>query len=420
MSYDLRIVSTSEPDTSAVSEFLSKRSANDRFRIDGCLKAGSGNVVVSKEKRGEFVPVFMLDGAFRIEVEDVDDSLVGRVLAPQWLIEINVPSASSQSELRLARSLGVYLSKAFQGAMYDPQEDDVVWPKKRPKHYKTPQGAESISVVNLCWYLPYAKRDRRTARLFVEVAQRHLYECLPRRYGLFEPFQGKVEDGDYGGFYALWDEAAAAPFGDMVHFACSAPCYGGSVSFSDPRDDMPRNVDAAKRVKLQVDIDGRALQDPAWRQATVALFQSLARATGSFYAIAYVETGVEAKGRSLYFTGESETYPLPRHNRWLGIPAVPSWLTWFGRPYADLVQSACESHITSRFEEGFLLRASDEPLGIRALPQNFPEIAVELQAKMSEHSLAGHRANFFGPVVKPTDDRMTDKPADFIPPLDRD
>ena len=419
MSYDLRIVSTREPDTSAVSEFLSKRSASGPFRLDGRLHAGTGNIVVSKEKRGELVPVFTIDGPFHIEPEDVDDSLVDLVLAPQWLVEINVPSASSQAEFRLARSLGVHLSKAFQGATYDPQEDSVVWPKRRPKHYKTPRAADSISVVNLRWYLPYSKRDMRTAMLFVEIAQRHLYECLPRRYGLFEPFQGKVEDGDFSGFYALWEESAAAPYGDTVHFACSAPCYGGSVSFSDPRDDMPRNADAAKMVKLQVDIDGRALEGPAWRDATVSLFQAFARAAGSFYAIAYVESGIETMGRSLYFTGNSETYPLPRHNRWLGLPAVPSWLTWYGRPYAEIVRSGCEGYITSGFEEGFWFRASDEPLGILALPKDYPEIPLELRAKMSEQSLSGRLASIFGVDVKPTDDRMTDRPADFIPPLDR-
>lgn len=419
MSYDLRIITTREPQTPAVSDFLSGRRSGSQYSIDGRLSAGSGNIVVSKVKRGEPVPIFTLDGPFRIETEDIDDPLAGLVLAPQWLVEINVPSASSQAELRLARSLGVQLAKSFQGTVYDPQEDRVVWPKRRPKLYKTPQVAESIDVVNLRWYLPYSKRDSRTARLFVGIAQRHLYECLPRRYGLFEPFQGKVADGDFAGFYALWDEAAAAPYGDSLHFACSAPCYGGSASFSDPRDDMPRNVDAAKIMKLQVNIDGRAMADPAWREATVSLFRTLARVAGSFYAIGYVQSGIEAKGRTLYFTAGSETYPLPRHNRWLGIPAVPTWMTWYGHPYANMVQSACASHITSRFEEGFLLKASDEPLGIRALPKSFPEIATELRAKMSEQSLSGRLASISGPRVKPTDDRLTDRPADFIPPLDQ-
>ena len=418
MSYDLRIITTREPQTRAVSDFLSGRRSGSQYSIDGRLQAGSGNIVVSKEKRGESVPIFTLDGPFRIEIEDVDDPIVGLVLAPQWLIEINIPSASSQAEHRLARSLAVQLAKTFQGAVYDPQEDGVVWPKRRPRLYRTSKEAESIDVVNLHWYLPYSKRKSRTARLLVEIAERHFYECLPRRYGLFEPFQGKVEDGDFSGFYSLWDEAAAAPYGDILHFACSAPCYGGSASFSDPRDDVPENVGAANMVKLQVDIDGRAMADPAWREATVSFFHTLARATGSYYAIGYVESGIKAKGRTLYFTASSERYPLPRHNRWLGIPAVPTWMTWYGHPYAEMVQSACENHVTNRFDEGFLIRMSDEPRGIGSLPKNIPEIPSELRAKLSEQSLSGRLANIFRPNVLPTDDRMTDRPADLIPPLD--
>ena len=418
MSYDLRIVTTREPETIAVTDFLAGRRKGSQFRIDGHLQAASGNVVISKDKRGESVPIFTIDGPMRVETEDVDDQLLGLVLAPQWLVEINIPSASTQAEFRMARSLAIQLAKTFQGAAYDPQEDEVVWPKRRPKLYKTPQVAESIDVVNLRWYLPYSKRDSKTARLFVETARKYFYECLPRRFGLFEPFQGKVEDEDFNGFYALWEEAAAAPYGDMLHFKCSAPCYGGSVSFSDPRDDMPRNIDAAKMVKLQIDIDGRAMTDPARREAAVAFFQALARAAGSFHAIGYVEGGIETKGRTLYFTGNSETYPLPRHNRWLGIPAVPTWLTWYGHPYSEAVLSACDNHITDRFDEGFMIRASEEPLGIRSLPKDTPDIPSELRAKMSEQSLSGRLASIFGAKVKPTDDRMTDRPADVIPPLD--
>ena len=171
-------------------------------------------------------------------------------------------------------------------------------------------------------------------------------------------------------------------------------------------------------VHLQVDIDGRAMADPAWRDAAVSFFSALARAAGAFYAIGYVESGIETKGRTLYFTGSSETYPLPRHSRWLGIPGVPTWLTWYGRPYAEAVQSACESYVTKRFDEGFLIRASDEPRRIGSLPKNTPKIPPELRAKISRQSLSGRLASLLQPKILPSGDHMTDTPADFIPPLD--
>ena len=416
MSYDLRIISTRQPETAAIADFLSTR--RGQFSIEGNLKAGSGNLMVSTDKRGSSVPIFTLDGPFQVEVEDIDDALVGLVLAPQWLTEINITAASSQSELKLARSLGVNLAKLYQGAIYDPQEDTVVWPKRRPKLYKTPQSAESIDVVNLRWYLPYSKRDSETARLFIEIARKYLYECLPRRFGLFEPFQGKVENDDYTGFYLLWQEAAAKPYGDILHFSSAAPCFGGSASFSDPRDDMPRNVGAEKTVTLQVDIDGRSMRDPAWREAVTALFTKVSRKVGSFYAIAYVERGIEAKGRSLYFTGNSESYPLPRHDRWLGLPPVPAWLMWIGHPYTEAVRDSCEGHIAEGYDDGFLIRKSSEPSDIESLATDYPSFPRNLQAKLSEQTLSRQLASLFGANVLPSDDQMMDQPADLIPPLE--
>ncbi|NNC78064.1 MAG: hypothetical protein HKN77_08895 [Woeseiaceae bacterium] len=416
MSYDLRIITTRQPEPVVVSDFLSSRRGH--FLIDGNLEVGSGNLMVSAEKRGASVPIFTLDGPFKVEIEDIDDPLVGLVLAPQWLTEISIPAASTQSELKLARSLGVQLAKSFQGAIYDPQEDSVLWPKRRPKLYKTPQVAESINVIKLRWYLPYSKRDSHTAKLFVEFARKYLYECLPRRFGLFEPFQGKVKDDDYTGFYLLWQEAAAKPYGDILHFSSTAPCYGGSASFSDPRDDMPRNVGAEKVVKLQVDIDGRAMSDPAWRDAVTTLFTNFSRKVGSFYAIGYVERGIETKGRSLYYTGSSESYPLPRHNRWLGLPPVPAWLTWFGHPYNEAVRDSCKKHITEEYDAGFLIRKTTEPSDIETLAPDFPAFPVNLQAKLSEQTLSSEFASIFGANVLPSDDRMTDRAADLILPLE--
>ena len=400
----------------AVSGFISGRRDSDQIVVEGELRVGSGNMALSKRKRGRLSPMFTLDGPFAVETEDVDDSILELVLSPKWLVEINIPSAASQAEFRLARLLGKQLAKLYQGVVHDAQANCVVWPKRRPKLYVTPQNEESIEVLNLCWYLPYSRRDTRTAKLFVDTVRKNLFECLPRRYGLFEPFQGKAEAENYDGFYALWDDAASAPYGDSLHFSSSAPCFGGHVSFSDPRDDVPRNLGAEKMVKVSVDIDGRALVDESWREAAVSLLCSFARVSCSFFAVGYIETGVGVKGRNLYFTGNSQRYPLPRHNRWLGLPSVPVWLTWFGYPYSDLVESADASKITNRFSEGFLWRSSEEALGIDALPEAPPEIPSELQAKLSDLTMSGRLASSSGPSDL-SDDRMFDRPADFIPEL---
>jgi hypothetical protein len=57
-------------------------------------------------------------------------------------------------------------------------------------------------------------------------------------------------------------------------------------------------------------------------------------------------------------------------NRWLGIPPVPAWLTWFGRPYAPLVRDAFARDVRG-YAQG-LARPTNEPVGLAALADRRP------------------------------------------------
>jgi hypothetical protein len=72
---------------------------------------------------------------------------------------------------------------------------------------------------------------------------------------------------------------------------------------------------------------------------------------------------------------------MPRANRWVGLPAAPTWLAWFGRPYADLVRSAVAQHITAETDGALLLRLGPEPMDPDQLAAVFPPLPLPLIAR---------------------------------------
>lgn len=398
MSYDYRITTALAPETAAVRAFLGERLPD--ATIEGAIDPPSGQIFVSVPRRSRQVPVLMLDAPVGLEPEDVEEEVVDFVLAPRWHSTVNVPGDASAADLRLAKALAVFLAKECRGVAFDPQDEVVLWPRKRVKAFSGGASSETIDVVEMEWQMPWARRDRASAETLIGTLRTHCFECLPRRFGLTEPFQGKTEGGDFGPFLDLWDESAADKAGELLHFASTAPCFGGSVCFSDPRDDMrPQWQGAEKRVRVSLSFDGRALTDEVWRNAAVGLFIAIARNLNAFHAIAYVERDLIASRNRLAYTGRSENYPLPGGNRWLGIPPAPAWLTWFGPPYAARVRESCDGHVAGEYPEGFLMRHGEEPAPIDALLDRYPVLPVELLARLSEYTVSRTRANGFNPPL---------------------
>lgn len=395
MSLDFKVYITRKLNHDDITNFLEERS--EQYTLEGDFQEDVGNILVSKIIRSSSVPIFTIDGPFIIDTDDVEEPVIPVLLAPRWLVEISIPASTSKIDTKLAISLGKFIAKNNQGALFDPQLDQVLWPKTRPKLFHATNKAEKISIVVLKWYLPYSKRDVATARLLIRVFEKNLRECLPRKFGLFEPFQGRSENGDNENFYQLWEEAANTPYGDTLFFASTSPCFGGSITFSDPRNDIEKNKGSKNMVRISVELDSRAFQQSNWRDASTSLFISLAQLSGAFYAIGYVERGYEARSNRLWTSADNETYPLPRTTSWLGIPPVPSWLVWFGKPYAEAVRESCEKHITEQYEEGLFIRKTEQPADIDSLSSDYPIVPKELQAKLSKQTLSRQLACIYKP-----------------------
>lgn len=372
MSYDYQVICSRRPDSGIVEELVSTR---DNYCAQGRLSGEESNCLVERASRGKALPAFTLDGPWSVEWEDVDESIAAVVLAPRWLVEVSIPAAAIGKDRSLAKSVAQAIAKKYEGALYDPQEDSVLWPKSRPKSYRAPVEEQRIRLVNLEWFLPFGVPASESAPLLLALLRRYCPEAEPTRFGTFEPLQHKSAPGDDSEFLRVWSEVASAPYGDSFFWKAKSPCFGGSVGYCDPREDH-RPERGERFVRLSVDFDGRALEGEArWCEVVVSLFRQIASEMAAFYAAAYVERNVIAK-RSIWYDGESESIALMRSRWWVGLPSKPTWLAWYGGPYSDQLRAriaTVEDHAT-----GVLLRNGELPLDTDQLKGVFPKLPKEL------------------------------------------
>jgi hypothetical protein len=166
----------------------------------------------------------------------------------------------------------------------------------------------------------------------------------------------------------------------MLFWSARAPGIDGSVSFPDRRADR-RPARLGRVVRLSTTLDARPLhRDPATSDAVVDLFADVAAAFGASYAAGCVLRDAMMRGGRASYDMRSEAAPLPRSRWWVGLPALPTWLAWFGDPYRALVESLLDHMAATDGPRGLLLRCGPEPMDVDQLRDAAPKLPSELLA----------------------------------------
>lgn len=104
---------------------------------------------------------------------------------------------------------------------------------------------------------------------------------------------------------------------------------------------------------------------------------------------------------------------MPFPPDWVGLPASPTWLAWFGPPYDDLVRPAVAGSVARASDAGLLVRLGTEPLHADELAAVFPPLPERLLARAEEDApgrwLPGARYSMGAPPPE--------APAVEVPPL---
>lgn len=370
MSTDFEIITYQKPQQSHVEEHISEYK---NFDLQGTLGSAKGNILVTRTLKAGRVPSFTIDGPFQIDETDVPEEILPAILCPRWLTQISLPMTARKEEISFAKSLACHIAKSCQGIVYDPQAEIVLWPKGAKKRYWSSQKEERIRLVKLEWFLPATMACPRAAELLLSTLANLCPESLPKRFGSFEPFQGKFDANDTKPFLDTWRVLSKGVSGNHLFWSAGPPCFGGSIFFP-PLMENDKPSGAYSCIHISLSFDGRALhQDTRWCETIVNLFLKAAKALNAFYAAGYVLRNVIAK-RSIWFDGKSEDSPMPRSKWWLGIPNVPTWLAWYGRPYKPLVEKAVGAAITQETTEGVFIRLGTEPMDRDQLKKIAPSL----------------------------------------------
>jgi hypothetical protein len=356
VSYDLEIATREPPEVAQIEAWAGEKGLVVVPEGDASL------VVENPSARGEQY-LFLVELAVPAEAEDFSEETAGACLAPKWMTEVQVPYSVPKKAIELGRSLARHLAESYEGAAFDRQDDRLLHPRGKPHRVGARQSEENTELVKVEWFLPRERWAEAPATL-LHLLRRRCPEALPRRYGRFEPPQGRFDLQDPSPFirFVLDEEE-----GDGFWFS-GRPSFGGFWRAPHADRLVTAGEERLRIGHLEVSFDGLVLRrDPRWLEAIGDLFAIGARELGAFFGAAQVETGwVVSRNNRLHTTAESILQGAAEHIRrgafWQGLPPVPMWLSWFGPEYRELV----EPHLT---EDAF--RESSPPRRSGALRRLF-------------------------------------------------
>lgn len=304
------------------------------------------------------------DGPRRITQADLPDAL-DATSDLRWLVEFSSPHELAEALLLHV----VELARATRGVVWDPTAGDVRWPRA-----PTPTRAvvsQRVSVVRLLVFFTSRSDRVSLGRRIATAIDAGQASAMPSAFGTFEPLRS--------GTRLLFENAIqnSSLTGETLHWRSRAPYFGGSVSF--PAQAERGCVPTGSLVLTSVADYVRGNADDL-----VDKLAALTESIPAFYGCAFLERWALMRGNRLSFDGESEMYPLPPIKCWWGLPEAPMWLSWFGRPYDELVERSLPAEKTASLGPGILFRAEDHPRSIDELQRGYPELPRSLLATSSD------------------------------------
>ncbi len=343
MSYDLQVYAPSAMDIDRIRELITNLSTLFLDEFDG---ARASYTVTRGVKRSY---CFTVEGPVQVEPEDVPEDVTAVLLGATHLFNVSVEGSTSANiphAVRFARRL----AQSLGGVVVDQQLDEV-WAKGVARHAAKPARDKRVSIIDLNWYARFKDVAGDFGGRYVALCHRFLPEALPRRFGEYEPFQGKLADAGDDGFAKAWRQASS-----MLFFAASSPCVSGSM-WAGPGELRPRPV---WRMSFQVHCQP-ITDDVRWRDALRRMFVAIAEELPAFYASAEVTRGHIWNGRSMWSDSETEWATMPvDKDGWLGLPPYPTWWAWYADPYRSLVQDRLRAGVTEH-DTGLLHELAQSP-----------------------------------------------------------
>ena len=406
MSHDWLVATRTRPAPLAIDAFA--QSAGLALDISGAFRSGS-NVLVTRTN-GATARTIDIDGPDRAEPEDLPDDLAGVVPKAAWLVAIHLPGGYAADEDGWTLDLAIHLARSGDGAVFDPQADRVAWPTgvtPRPRG----QTRERIRTLGLTWIIPASRLPGDAPARWLDLAARLFPGAVPVRFGEYEPFQGRLDRDGPGAFAEAWQATAARRARrDALLVRRSAGLrrldeLPGPPSGATPGAPRPR------RPPLLHDRRPAAPSRSCRRRRRGGVLSRGRALVRGRLRDGFGRTRRHRGPRPVLVGSPLRDRPLARRPWWVGLPAIPTWLAWYGEPYRDLV----EDHVAGLAEaepDGLLVRAGDVPMDRDELDGMLPPPPADLRAVRRPGSSVDPAARYTLLAGPPSD------PAEVIPWID--
>jgi hypothetical protein len=307
MSYDLDVWSAARP---ALPDYLPP----GRWSASGSSWThGAGGWQLAVE---EPVPV---------EEEDVPAEVDRSLPGLAFLTEIHLePFDAPEAARKFAAKVAGAIAKAAHGAVVDEQAVTVDLPRG-VKRFRTEPGASVDLLAMSWWWTGNALATAEGLGRFVALLERYVPEALPRRYGLYEPPEFKLEEEGIAHLVEFLHEAGS----EFVILYPTLPALGLSLNLQDEAGHGPYGFAAHH---LQVDFDRSALEQPGWEAALKRFWKAASRLLGPFYGDVRTLGGYERRGSRLWVPVDAEPHPVDGPF-WAGVPRGPVHALVVGPPY---------------------------------------------------------------------------------------
>lgn len=217
-----------------------------------------------------------------------------------------------------------------------------------------------MRILGMQWFLPLRSDTCLSGQEFLALVRHVCPAALPRRFGDCEPFAYELRQQESLFCQAWPGREKDIAWRSGLFWSTKSPCLSGSMFLAGSEARRGRaQGDPCLRISTTWDLRDNE-RNARQIERMVEGFAALAEELGAFYAAGFVQRDVVA-GRCPGFDNQTEQSPLPRGLLWTGLPHEPTWLSWFGRPYRDLVAHCLPSWAIRERGQGLLVRLGEWP-----------------------------------------------------------
>lgn len=189
----------------------------------------------------------------------------------------------------------------------------------------------------------------------LSIFERDLPECLPKRYGLFEPPQHVYEKTGKEHFLNFLDENLRQPRHRAVVWYPHRPVAGLHFSIPNPRG--PHKL-GFRTGHLRIDVERQILAEPGWAVGLMRLWRNVSKLIRPIYGDVRMLDGYIWMGATVGTKAKGVTHTHPVGSWWwAGIPERLGLAVVLGEVYRELWPSFVGA---ARVEDGLAFLSLDD------------------------------------------------------------